>query len=298
MSTPAPDRRPAVRLVMVTSDNNNKVYEMAENGDGTFTARFGRIGARLQERVYPASRWDTTYRAKTRKGYTDITALAAEEAADGFAVADADRRRAGGPAPCRGRRRAARAVPRRPGAVERAAGGRGAGPPRRARRPGRAPRAPGARPRFRPCRALRRAPARPVPDDPARDGQRPRPPARPGPRRPDRLADVLDAEQEALDRMAQRVRLGDAPDAPRRSSTPRRFDLRPVTDEATLARGSARTWAPTRTGSRDRRRGGPSPPPGAVRRARGGVEARRRRGCCGTARGRRTGSRSWRPAWS
>ena len=80
----APDRRPAVRLVMVTSENNNKVYEMAENGDGTFTARFGRIGARLQERTYDASRWDATYRAKTRKGYTDITALTAEEGDGGF----------------------------------------------------------------------------------------------------------------------------------------------------------------------------------------------------------------------
>ena len=90
MSTPAPDRRPAVRLVMVTRDNNNKVYEMAENGDGTFTARFGRIGARLQEKTYPAARWNATYRAKTRKGYTDITSLAAESDDTGFDVDDPD----------------------------------------------------------------------------------------------------------------------------------------------------------------------------------------------------------------
>ncbi|MEM0964315.1 MAG: ADP-ribose polymerase, partial [Bacteroidota bacterium] len=87
---PAPDRRPAVRLVMVTRANNNKVYEMAENDDGTFTARYGRIGASLQERVYPISRWDATYRAKCRKGYADVTALAAEHDDDGFDVSDPD----------------------------------------------------------------------------------------------------------------------------------------------------------------------------------------------------------------
>ena len=88
MSTLAPDRRPALRLVMVTGANNNKVYEMADNGDGTFTARYGRIGARLQERAYPMARWATTYRQKVRKGYTDVTALSSEEGDDGFAIDD------------------------------------------------------------------------------------------------------------------------------------------------------------------------------------------------------------------
>ena len=231
MSTPAPDRRPAVRLVMVTKDNNNKVYEMAENGDGTFTARFGRIGARLQERVYPSARWDATYRAKTHKGYTDITALAAEDAAGGFEIADptvaalVDRLRAAADSALRAQYLVA------PDAV-------------------------GAR-QVAEAQAHLDALARLAGD--LEDDLRPDLVAafdahlldlyRTIPRKmgnvrshllghdltPDQLADVLDAEQEALDRMAQRVRLADAPSRPTLHDA-LGFDLCRVTDERSLRR--------------------------------------------------------------
>lgn len=89
---PAPLRPPArasVRLVHVSADNHNKVYEMTEQGDGTFEARFGRVGARLQSCTYPMARWEGIYREKTRKGYRDLTPLAAADGAPaGFAIDD------------------------------------------------------------------------------------------------------------------------------------------------------------------------------------------------------------------
>jgi poly [ADP-ribose] polymerase len=219
---------------MVTGDNNNKVYEMAENGDGTFTARYGRIGARLQRRTYPADRWDATYRAKTRKGYTDITALAAEEGDGGFAIPDAavaalvDRLRAAADAALSAQYLVA------PGAVSArqvteaqahldalaALAGRLTGPP--AAQPDLVaafdahlldlyrtiPRRMGDVRKHLLGQAL----------DPAN------------------LADVLDAEQEALDRMAQRVRLGGAPADRPTLLDALGVDLRRVTDEAVLRR--------------------------------------------------------------
>ena len=232
MSTPAPDRRPAVRLVMVTSDNNNKVYEMAENGDGTFTARFGRIGARLQEKTYPASRWDATYRAKTRKGYTDITSLAAEEEeAQGFDIDD--------PAVAalvdRLRREADRVLNAQylvaPGDVS-------------VRQLGEAQAHIDALAGL----AGQITDARP-PDLVAAfdahllDLYRTIPRAMGNVRQHllggtlavDALAATLDAEQEALDRMAQRVRLGDAP-ARQTLLDALGFELRAVTDARVLRR--------------------------------------------------------------
>jgi len=63
---------------MVTGDNNNKFYEMAENGDGTFTASYGRIGAPPATQTYPLARWEAKYREKVRKGYADVSALCAD----------------------------------------------------------------------------------------------------------------------------------------------------------------------------------------------------------------------------
>lgn len=55
--------------------NNNKYYEMIDNEDGTFTAKWGRVGRNPQEKIYPTSAWDRIYRQKLgpRKGYTDVT---------------------------------------------------------------------------------------------------------------------------------------------------------------------------------------------------------------------------------
>ena len=233
MSTPAPDRRPTVRLVMVTGANNNKVYEMAENGDGTFTARFGRIGSRLQETTYPLSRWDATYRAKTRKGYTDITALAAEEGEDGFDISDAaiaalvDRLRAAADAALRAQYLVA------PDAVsERQVTEAQAHLDALADLAGQldGSRQPDVVAAFdAKLIDLYTTIPRKMGDVRAHLlGER---------LDPETIPDLLDSEQEALDRMAQRVRLHDAP-------TPTRptlfdavgFDLKPVSDKAVLRR--------------------------------------------------------------
>ena len=73
--------RSPVYLIMVgesnvdSSDNHNKYYEMIPNGDNTFTAKYGRIGAGEQRKIYPMSKWDSTYKSKIKKGYQDITNL-------------------------------------------------------------------------------------------------------------------------------------------------------------------------------------------------------------------------------
>lgn len=54
-------------------NNHNKYYRMSNNGDDTFTAEYGRVGARGQLKQYPMSRWDTVYDQKIRKGYVDQT---------------------------------------------------------------------------------------------------------------------------------------------------------------------------------------------------------------------------------
>lgn len=53
--------------------NHNKYYRMTDNGDGTFTAEYGRVGASAQMKKYPITSWDSIYDSKIRKGYTDQT---------------------------------------------------------------------------------------------------------------------------------------------------------------------------------------------------------------------------------
>lgn len=77
------------KLIMVTANNNNKYYEMQENGDGTFTVRYGRVGGRATTRSYSMHEWNTKYREKTRKGYADQTHLFAE-AKEEIKLADID----------------------------------------------------------------------------------------------------------------------------------------------------------------------------------------------------------------
>ena len=60
-------------LVMVTSANNNKYYNMIQEGD-RLTVEFGRIGSGKQTAYYPGYMWDKKYREKIRKGYQDQTA--------------------------------------------------------------------------------------------------------------------------------------------------------------------------------------------------------------------------------
>lgn len=60
---------------MVTTSNNNKYYRMTPHGD-TWTAEYGRVGARAQTATYPRSQWDKKYKEKVAKGYVDQTDLA------------------------------------------------------------------------------------------------------------------------------------------------------------------------------------------------------------------------------
>lgn len=64
-----------VKLIMVTEENNNKFYTMTDNGNGTFTAEWGRVGATGQSQTKPIGQWDKVYREKTAKGYKDNTEL-------------------------------------------------------------------------------------------------------------------------------------------------------------------------------------------------------------------------------
>lgn len=59
-----------VYLVMVDPKNNNyKFYEMKDNGDNTFTVRYGRVGGTSASlKRYPMSKWTSTYNSKVRRG--------------------------------------------------------------------------------------------------------------------------------------------------------------------------------------------------------------------------------------
>lgn len=61
-------------LVMVTSDNHNKYYEMVPQGSG-FIVNYGRVGASPQVRSYSEYEFDKKYNEKIRKGYVDQTDL-------------------------------------------------------------------------------------------------------------------------------------------------------------------------------------------------------------------------------
>jgi poly [ADP-ribose] polymerase len=48
---------------------------MTDNGDGTFTAVYGRVGSKQAAVNYPITEWQTKYNEKIRKGYVDNTHL-------------------------------------------------------------------------------------------------------------------------------------------------------------------------------------------------------------------------------
>jgi len=63
-------------LVMCTSANNNKYYNMEEKG-GEIHVEYGRVGVTSVSCVYPLSKWNSLYNSKIKKGYRDITAMKA-----------------------------------------------------------------------------------------------------------------------------------------------------------------------------------------------------------------------------
>lgn len=70
-----------VKLVYVSvedgkTEQSNKYYDMEENGDGTYTATWGRIGApNPSTQKKSMSEWQKTYNSKVKKGYRDHTEL-------------------------------------------------------------------------------------------------------------------------------------------------------------------------------------------------------------------------------
>ncbi|MDB4727934.1 WGR domain-containing protein [Saprospiraceae bacterium] len=70
--------RRTAKLIMVTANNNNKFYEMTDNGDGTFTAFYGRVGTQGARVNYALRQWDKKRQEKIRKGYADQTHLFAK----------------------------------------------------------------------------------------------------------------------------------------------------------------------------------------------------------------------------
>jgi poly [ADP-ribose] polymerase len=70
------------KLIMVTSENNNKFYEMIYEGGPTFTCKYGRVELTSTTITKPIREWDSVYREKTRKGYKDVTEMVAVEVTD------------------------------------------------------------------------------------------------------------------------------------------------------------------------------------------------------------------------
>lgn len=63
----------SVYLMMVTGENNNKFYNMVDNGDGTFTATYGRVDVTRTTKIYHIGKWNSKLNEKKRRGYRDIT---------------------------------------------------------------------------------------------------------------------------------------------------------------------------------------------------------------------------------
>ena len=61
-------------LIMVTTANNNKYYNLFPEGD-QFRVEYGRVDATKTTRTYPMSKWNAQISAKIKKGYQDVTDL-------------------------------------------------------------------------------------------------------------------------------------------------------------------------------------------------------------------------------
>ena len=61
-------------LIMVTTANNNKYYNLFPEGD-RFKVEYGRVDATKTTTYYPMSKWNSQISNKLKKGYQDITDL-------------------------------------------------------------------------------------------------------------------------------------------------------------------------------------------------------------------------------
>lgn len=67
-----------VKLILISGDvNSNKYYIMEEKG-GLIHIEYGRVESSSTKLTKPMSQWDSIYKSKTKKGYKDVTAYAAE----------------------------------------------------------------------------------------------------------------------------------------------------------------------------------------------------------------------------
>lgn len=61
-------------LIMVTTANNNKYYNLFPEGD-RFRVEYGRVDATKTTAYYPISKWNSQISAKLKKGYQNVTDL-------------------------------------------------------------------------------------------------------------------------------------------------------------------------------------------------------------------------------
>lgn len=61
-------------LIMVTTANNNKYYNLFPEGD-QFRVEYGRVDATKTTAYYPMSKWASQINSKLKKGYQDVTDL-------------------------------------------------------------------------------------------------------------------------------------------------------------------------------------------------------------------------------
>jgi hypothetical protein len=52
---------------------HHKFYQMSDNGDGTFTALFGKIDTDGREMIYPISKWSDVEYKRRQHGYEDVS---------------------------------------------------------------------------------------------------------------------------------------------------------------------------------------------------------------------------------
>ena len=97
MSELAVEGKKVCKLIYVAVDDgktkqSNKFYNMFQQDEDTFVAEWGRVDSTSDSKEYPMSKWDRTYKNKTRKGYKDVTDLFAEivESSDGESKGLAD----------------------------------------------------------------------------------------------------------------------------------------------------------------------------------------------------------------
>ena len=62
------------KLIMITTENNNKFYEMTE-ANGEIQVKYGRVDSSSVSVTYPLYKWDSLKASKEKKGYKDVTDL-------------------------------------------------------------------------------------------------------------------------------------------------------------------------------------------------------------------------------